>query len=193
MSCWTGTTFFCVSTAKTVLDHCSYRFPVNPLHDLFPNSAAYHDVHHDVHGLKANFSQPFFIMWDLIMGTYMDPRTLHVPPEEVKAHAVGEPSPALEVWRRGIKPRTPTGMRALQEAKEQGGHAGSSSSSDAGGAAGEQQQLAGSQEQEQGVGFGRGSGEPGAGRGQQAERENGRDGVGEPGLRRRPGIPPAAE
>jgi sphinganine C4-monooxygenase len=39
MSCKLATAFFMFSTAKTVLDHCNYRFPLNPLHDIFPNSA----------------------------------------------------------------------------------------------------------------------------------------------------------
>lgn len=25
------------ATIKTVLDHCGYLFPLNPLHDAFPN------------------------------------------------------------------------------------------------------------------------------------------------------------
>ncbi|KAF5828019.1 fatty acid hydroxylase superfamily-domain-containing protein [Dunaliella salina] len=98
MTCQLAVGFFCFSTAKTVLDHSNYRFPLNPLHDMFPNSAAYHDVHHDFHGLKANYSQPFFIMWDLIMGTYMDPRSLQLSPEELAAAAavVPKPAPAIQ-------------------------------------------------------------------------------------------------
>ncbi len=46
--------------ALQVFDHCAYRWPLNPVHDLFPNSASYHDVHHDMRGIKKNFSQPFF-------------------------------------------------------------------------------------------------------------------------------------
>ncbi len=40
------------ATIKIVLDHCGYSFPLNPLHDLFPNSAAYHDIHHDIRNIK---------------------------------------------------------------------------------------------------------------------------------------------
>jgi sphinganine C4-monooxygenase len=40
---------------------------------LFSNNSLYHDVHHDVHGIKTNYSQPFFTFWDKVMGTYMDP------------------------------------------------------------------------------------------------------------------------
>jgi hypothetical protein len=39
------------------------------------NSSAYHDIHHQLYGNKYNFSQPFFVMWDKILGTYM-PYTL---------------------------------------------------------------------------------------------------------------------
>lgn len=83
MSCKLATVFFTFSTAKTVLDHCSYRFPINPLHDLFPNSAAYHDVHHDIRGIKKNFSQPYFTHWDMLMGTYLDPTEFHLSQKEL--------------------------------------------------------------------------------------------------------------
>ncbi len=95
MTCHLAVAFFCFSTTKTVLDHCNYRFPINPLHDVFPNSAAYHDVHHDFHGLKANYSQPFFVMWDIIMGTYLDPSALQLSPKEAAAVAVPGLAPAL--------------------------------------------------------------------------------------------------
>ncbi|GMJ13452.1 hypothetical protein HRI_005014400 [Hibiscus trionum] len=39
-------------------------------HIFFSNNSAYHDVHHHLYGGKYNFSQPFFVMWDRIMGTY---------------------------------------------------------------------------------------------------------------------------
>lgn len=85
MSCEVAVCFFCFSTVKTVLDHCGYRFPVNPLHDMFPNSAAYHDVHHDIRGIKKNFSQPFFTWWDVACGTFLDPAEYHMSPAELKA------------------------------------------------------------------------------------------------------------
>ncbi|GKE04603.1 HSP20-like chaperone, partial [Tanacetum coccineum] len=34
-------------------------------------ATASHDVHHQLHGLKYNFSQPFFPIWDKLLGTYM--------------------------------------------------------------------------------------------------------------------------
>lgn len=74
MSCRTGKYFFAFATAKTVFDHSGYTFPVNPLHPLFPNNAAYHDVHHDLRGIKKNYSQPFFTFWDQLLGTFVDPQ-----------------------------------------------------------------------------------------------------------------------
>lgn len=67
--------FFAVSTFKTVCDHCGYAFPwyYNPLHLFFPNSAAYHDVHHQSKGLRFNYSQPFFVHFDTLFNTRVDP------------------------------------------------------------------------------------------------------------------------
>ncbi|KAF2026767.1 hypothetical protein EK21DRAFT_92123 [Setomelanomma holmii] len=61
--------FFTGSTIKTVLDHGGYAFPWDPIHWIFPNNAAYHDVHHQSWGIKTNFSQPFFIYLDRLGGT----------------------------------------------------------------------------------------------------------------------------
>lgn len=76
ISCKGSVAFFTFSTVKTVLDHSGYRFPVNLLHDVFPNSAAYHDVHHDPRGFRKNYSQPYFAHWDKLLGTYMAPGDL---------------------------------------------------------------------------------------------------------------------
>ena len=67
--------FFTISTFKTVCDHCGYGFPwyYNPIHLLFPNNAEYHDVHHQSKGLRYNYSQPFFIHFDTVFGTRVDP------------------------------------------------------------------------------------------------------------------------
>ena len=81
---------FAVSTLKTVDDHCGYKLPWDPLQFSSPNNADYHDIHHQVRlrpvscvspqssnvtlqhiGIKHNFSQPFFIHWDAILGTRM--------------------------------------------------------------------------------------------------------------------------
>ncbi|KAI9764777.1 MAG: hypothetical protein M1840_008046 [Geoglossum simile] len=64
-----GMWFFTCSTIKTVDDHCGYALPWDPLQHLTGNNAAYHDIHHQSWGIKANFSQPFFTFWDRILGT----------------------------------------------------------------------------------------------------------------------------
>jgi len=76
ISCKTSVVFFTFATVKTVLDHSGYKFPVNLLHDCFPNNAVYHDAHHDLRGFRKNYSQPFFTIWDRVLGTYMDPKEL---------------------------------------------------------------------------------------------------------------------
>jgi len=67
--------FFTLSTFKTVCDHCGYAFPwyLNPVQLLFPNNAEYHDVHHQSQGLRYNYSQPFFVHFDTLLGTRVDP------------------------------------------------------------------------------------------------------------------------
>ncbi|KIJ61981.1 hypothetical protein HYDPIDRAFT_115123 [Hydnomerulius pinastri MD-312] len=60
---------FAFSTCKTVDDHCGYSLPFDPLQMISGNNADYHDIHHQTIGIKANFSQPFFIHWDTILGT----------------------------------------------------------------------------------------------------------------------------
>lgn len=63
--------FFSFATIKTVDDHCGLWLPGNLFHIFFRNNSAYHDIHHQLYGSKYNFSQPFFVMWDRILGTYM--------------------------------------------------------------------------------------------------------------------------
>ncbi|OWM89553.1 sphinganine C4-monooxygenase 1 [Punica granatum] len=75
MSPRTSIFFFSFATIKTVDDHCGLWLPGNLFHVFFKNNTAYHDVHHQLYGNKHNFSQPFFVMWDRILGTYM-PYTL---------------------------------------------------------------------------------------------------------------------
>ncbi|XP_020255053.1 sphinganine C4-monooxygenase 1-like isoform X1 [Asparagus officinalis] len=67
--------FFSFATIKSINDHCGLWLPGNPLNLLFDNNSAYHDVHHQLYGNKYNFSQPFFVVWDRVLGTYM-PYTL---------------------------------------------------------------------------------------------------------------------
>ncbi|KAF2461983.1 protein SUR2 [Lineolata rhizophorae] len=61
--------FFTLSSVKTVDDHCGYALPWDPLQRLWPNNAAFHDIHHQSWGIKSNFSQPFFTFWDRLLGT----------------------------------------------------------------------------------------------------------------------------
>lgn len=63
--------FFSFATIKTVDDHCGLWLPGNLFHIFFKNNSAYHDIHHQLYGTKYNFSQPFFVTWDKICGTYM--------------------------------------------------------------------------------------------------------------------------
>ncbi|KAJ0987412.1 hypothetical protein J5N97_005768 [Dioscorea zingiberensis] len=67
--------FFSFAAIKGIDDHCGLWLPGNIFHIFFWNNTAYHDVHHQLYGNKYNFSQPFFITWDKILGTYM-PYTL---------------------------------------------------------------------------------------------------------------------
>lgn len=71
MSARTSIFFFSFATIKTVDDHCGLMIPGNLFHIFFRNNSAYHDVHHQLYGTKYNFSQPFFVTWDRILGTYM--------------------------------------------------------------------------------------------------------------------------
>ncbi|KAA1468783.1 sphingosine hydroxylase [Dentipellis sp. KUC8613] len=70
--------FFMFSVCKTVDDHCGYNFPLDPLQMLSGNTADYHDIHHQVVGIKSNFSQPFFIHWDVLLGTRLTRKEIEV-------------------------------------------------------------------------------------------------------------------
>ncbi|PKC08299.1 hypothetical protein RhiirA5_358125 [Rhizophagus irregularis] len=76
-----GMIFFGFATFKTVDDHCGYDLPFNPVQKIFGNNSAYHDIHHQSYGIKMNFSQPFFTIWDRILGTY-----LPEPPKSLKEY-----------------------------------------------------------------------------------------------------------
>jgi sphinganine C4-monooxygenase len=78
MSPATSAWFLAFTTVKAVDDHAGMLIPYNPLHVVFRNNTAYHDVHHQLRGSKGNFSQPFFRTWDLALGT-------HVPYKIVRA------------------------------------------------------------------------------------------------------------
>ncbi|KAG6785993.1 hypothetical protein POTOM_007584 [Populus tomentosa] len=80
MTARTSVFFFCFATVKTVDDHCGLWLPGNIFHIFFQNNTAYHDIHHQLPGTKYNYSQPFFSIWDKILGTHM-PYTLVKRPE----------------------------------------------------------------------------------------------------------------
>ncbi|EGG09714.1 uncharacterized protein MELLADRAFT_77012 [Melampsora larici-populina 98AG31] len=71
MSIRQATVLFGLSTAKTVDDHCGLALPWDPFQHLFGNNADYHDIHHQQFGIKKNFSQPYFVHWDVLLGTRM--------------------------------------------------------------------------------------------------------------------------
>ncbi|KAJ7973984.1 Sphinganine C4-monooxygenase 1-like [Quillaja saponaria] len=71
MTARTAVVFFCFAVIKTVDDHCGLWLPGNVFHILFQNNTAYHDIHHQLQGLKYNYSQPFFPIWDKLLGTHM--------------------------------------------------------------------------------------------------------------------------
>ncbi|SCV03409.1 LAME_0H10198g1_1 [Lachancea meyersii CBS 8951] len=60
---------FTFATLKTVDDHCGYALPWDPFQWIFPNNAVYHDIHHQQFGIKTNYAQPFFTIWDQLCGT----------------------------------------------------------------------------------------------------------------------------
>ncbi|KAK8538804.1 hypothetical protein V6N13_009179 [Hibiscus sabdariffa] len=71
MTARTAVIFFCFAVIKTVDDHCGLWLPGNIFHIFFQNNCAYHDIHHQLQGTKYNYSQPFFPIWDKILGTHM--------------------------------------------------------------------------------------------------------------------------
>lgn len=95
MSVRQGVLLFAFCTMKTVDDHGGYAFPwwIDPLHLFFPNTAEYHDIHHQTQGLRFNYSQPFFIHWDVLLGTRMDQNRL----VKVREHA------ARQTWKTQLR------------------------------------------------------------------------------------------
>ncbi|XP_039132538.1 sphinganine C4-monooxygenase 2-like [Dioscorea cayenensis subsp. rotundata] len=71
MTTRTSIYFFSFSLIKTLDLHSGLCIPWNPLQAFFFNDCAFHDTHHQLKGHRYNFSQPFFISWDKILGTYM--------------------------------------------------------------------------------------------------------------------------
>ncbi|OMO79033.1 Fatty acid hydroxylase [Corchorus capsularis] len=70
MSPRTSIFFFCFATIKTIDDHCGILFPGNPFHIFFWNNTAFHDVHHQLHGIYMAF------------GTSLDKYKLHSEEDE---------------------------------------------------------------------------------------------------------------
>ncbi|THH19230.1 hypothetical protein EW146_g1889 [Bondarzewia mesenterica] len=79
--------FFVFSTCKTVDDHCGYSLPFDPLQWLSGNNADYHDIHHQVVGIKSNFSQPFFVHWDVLLGTRLTRKEIELRREKTQKAA----------------------------------------------------------------------------------------------------------
>ena len=77
--------FFALSTCKTVDDHCGYSLPFDPLQMISGNTADYHDIHHQIIGIKSNFSQPWFIHWDVILGTRMTRQEIEARRSKLKS------------------------------------------------------------------------------------------------------------
>lgn len=99
MSARQGMLFFTFSTMKTVDDHCGYALPWDPLQHITSNNAAYHDIHHQSWGIKSNFSQPFFTIWDRWLGTRWEgdtkskyERTREVAAKKAEVKANGRPN-----------------------------------------------------------------------------------------------------
>ena len=61
----------CCSLSPPVDDHCGCNLPFDPFHMLSSNTADYHDILHQAIGIKSNFSQPWFVHWDVILDTRM--------------------------------------------------------------------------------------------------------------------------
>ncbi|KAL9423483.1 hypothetical protein AB3S75_035552 [Citrus x aurantiifolia] len=79
MTVRTAVIFFCFPVIKTVDDHSGLWLPGNIFHLFFQNNTTYHDVHHQLQGLKYNYSQPFFSIWDRLLGTHMPYHLVKLP------------------------------------------------------------------------------------------------------------------
>lgn len=71
MSPRTAMFFLSFATIKTIDDHSGLWLPGNVFHYFFKHDSAFHDFHHQPYGIKYNFSNPFFVTWDKLLGTYM--------------------------------------------------------------------------------------------------------------------------
>lgn len=71
MSPLTATFFFSLTAIKAIDVHSSLWLPGNLLGYVFKHSSAYHHIHHQPYGSKHNFSNLFFVTWDVLLGTHM--------------------------------------------------------------------------------------------------------------------------
>ncbi|KAG2337672.1 hypothetical protein BDR05DRAFT_1004845 [Suillus weaverae] len=76
--------FFVYSTGKAVDDHCGYRIPFDPFQWTSKNNSDYHDIHHQAVGFKSNFALPFFVHWDVILGTRMTREDIQERRQKIK-------------------------------------------------------------------------------------------------------------
>ncbi|KAI4352793.1 hypothetical protein L6164_007012 [Bauhinia variegata] len=90
MTARTAVAFFCFAVVKTVDDHCGLWLPWNIFQLFFQNNTAYHDIHHQLQGLKYNYSQPFFPIWDKLLGTYMPYNLVKRPEGGYEARPIKE-------------------------------------------------------------------------------------------------------
>ncbi|KAJ1277510.1 hypothetical protein BS78_04G009600 [Paspalum vaginatum] len=95
MSPQASVVFFSLCTVKVIDNHCGLSLPpVEYLLSSFWNSAAHHDVHHQLRGGHHNYSQLFFVFWDRIFGTYM--------PYVIENRPAGDGGAMLQVRAPGL-------------------------------------------------------------------------------------------
>lgn len=62
--------------ALELLLYCSFRQQSSNPQTAAAARCGVPQAHHDLRGFRKNFSQPFFVHWDKLMGTYLDPAEL---------------------------------------------------------------------------------------------------------------------
>jgi sphinganine C4-monooxygenase len=83
-----ATVMFLLLTVKNVDHHCGYNFPFDPLQFFTANNTDFHDIHHQTFGMKSNFSQSFFLHWDVIMGTRLTRQDVEQRRQQRKAKSL---------------------------------------------------------------------------------------------------------
>ncbi|KAK9191754.1 hypothetical protein WN943_020369 [Citrus x changshan-huyou] len=117
----TAVIFFCFAVIKTVDDHSGLWLPGNIFHLFFQNNTAYHDVHHQLQGLKYNYSQPFFSIWDRLLGTHMPYHLVKLPEGGVENRKEKELKGVKECWNGSVESeegRRSAGTDLLKAKKE---------------------------------------------------------------------------